>query len=112
MLFRSAGSKYLLVIVDDFSRFTWVYFLKHKSETTQQMINFIKYVELQLRKPVRKIRSDNGTEFKNHTFESFLTEKGIDHNFSAPRTPQQNGVVERRNRSLFALRRAFLLLLC
>ncbi|KAL4590865.1 hypothetical protein LXL04_003810 [Taraxacum kok-saghyz] len=64
----------------------------HKSETTQQMIDFIKYVELQLRKLVRKIRSDNGTEFKNQTFEAFLTEKGIDHNFSAPSTPQQNGV--------------------
>ncbi|KAL4564910.1 hypothetical protein LXL04_028986 [Taraxacum kok-saghyz] len=103
-----AGSKYLLVIVDDFSRFTWVYFLKHKSETTQQMIDFIKYVELQLRKPVRKIRSDNGTEFKNQTFEAFLTEKGIDHNFSAPRTPQQNGVVERRNRSLCEAARSML----
>ncbi|KAL4579910.1 hypothetical protein LXL04_016080 [Taraxacum kok-saghyz] len=95
-------------IVDDFSRFTWVYFIKHKSETTQQMIDFIKYVELQLRKPVRKIRSDNGTEFKNQTFEAFLTEKGIDHNFSAPRTPLQNGVVERRNRSLCEAARSML----
>ena len=72
------------------------------------MIDFIKYVELQLRKPVRKIRSDNGTEFKNQTFEAFLTKKGIDHNFSAPRTPQQNGVVERRNRSLCEAARSML----
>ncbi|KAL4582285.1 hypothetical protein LXL04_006830 [Taraxacum kok-saghyz] len=103
-----AGSKYLLVIVDDFSRFTWVYFLKHKSETIQQMIDLIKYVELQLKKPARKIRSDNGTEFKNQIFEEFLIEKGIDHNFSAPRTPQQNGVVERRNRSLCEAARSML----
>ncbi|KAL4581752.1 hypothetical protein LXL04_006280 [Taraxacum kok-saghyz] len=86
-----AGSKYLLVSVDDFSRFIWVYFLKQKSETTQQMIDFIKYVELQLRKPIQKIRK-----------------KGIDHNFSAPRTPQQNGAVERRNRSLCEAARSML----
>ncbi|KAL4590759.1 hypothetical protein LXL04_003702 [Taraxacum kok-saghyz] len=77
-------------------------------EFGKQMIDFIKYVELQLRKPVWKIRSDNRTEFKNQTFEAFLTEKGIDHNFSAARTPQQNGVVERRNRSLCEAARSML----
>ncbi|KAL4558972.1 hypothetical protein LXL04_031098 [Taraxacum kok-saghyz] len=63
-----AGNKYILVIVDDFSRFTGVYFLKKKSQTTQEMIDFIKYAETKLRKLVRSIRSDNGTEFKNKVF--------------------------------------------
>jgi len=102
------GNQYILVVVDDFSRYTWVFFLKHKSEATSQLINFIKKVELILRKPVRKIRSDNGTEFKNHAFEDFLINKGISHNFCAPYTPQQNGVVERRNRSLCEASRTML----
>ena len=91
------GSKYILVIVDDFSRFTWVFFLKLKSEATHKLKVFIKQIEVQLKKVVRNIRSDNGLEFKNREFEEFLAEKGISHNFSAPYTPQQNGIVERRN---------------
>uniref|UniRef100_UPI0018D0290D DDE-type integrase/transposase/recombinase n=1 Tax=Ralstonia pseudosolanacearum TaxID=1310165 RepID=UPI0018D0290D len=87
-------------IVDDFSRFTWVFFLRLKSKAPEEMINFIKQIELKLKRPVRRIRSDNGLEFKNITLDSFLKNKGIEHNFSAPYTPQQNGVVEIRNRTL------------
>jgi transposase InsO family protein len=80
------GSKYGLVIVDDFSRFTWVYFLQNKSETQGTLKRF-------LRKPkVKKIRSDNGSEFKNLQVEEYLEEERIKHEFSAPYTPQQNGV--------------------
>ncbi|KAL4570004.1 hypothetical protein LXL04_025653 [Taraxacum kok-saghyz] len=100
--------KYILVIVDDFTRFTWVFFLRLKSETANELINFIKLVELQLQKFVHKIRSDNGTEFVNQTIDSFLQSKGIDHNLSAPYSPQQNGVVERRNRTLVEAARAML----
>ena len=82
------GSKYILVIVDDFSRFTWVFFLKQKSEATPKLKAFIMQAELQLRKMVRNIRSDNGLEFKNQEFEEFLVDKGLTHNFSAPYTPQ------------------------
>ena len=89
-----------MVIVDDFSRFTCIYFLRLKSETTQMIIDFIKHTELSLKKRVRKIKSDNGSEFKNKILDSFLNNKAISHNFSSPYTPQQNGVVERRNRSL------------
>ena len=64
------------------------------------MITFIKWAENQLNTKAKRIRSDNGTEFKNKEFDDFLASKGIAHNFSAPYTPQQNGVVERRNRSL------------
>ncbi|XP_023730434.1 uncharacterized protein LOC111878154 [Lactuca sativa] len=73
--------------------------LSKKSEATPKLMVFIKQVELQLRKVVRNIRSDNGLEFKNKDFEEFLDEKGVTHNFSSPYTPPQNGIVERRNRS-------------
>ncbi|KAI3700157.1 hypothetical protein L2E82_44776 [Cichorium intybus] len=79
-----------------------------KSEAANNMINFIKQIEVLLRKQVRMIRSDNGTEFKNQTLDDFLVSKGISHNFSAPYTPQQNGVVERRNRSLCEAARTML----
>ena len=79
--------KYILVIVDDFSKFTWVFFLRLKSETTSNLINFITHAKVQLRNLVRKIRSDNGTEFVNNMLDEFLISKGIDHNLSAPYTP-------------------------
>nr|KAJ0209793.1 hypothetical protein LSAT_V11C400226980 [Lactuca sativa] len=103
------GKKYILVVVDGFSCFTWVFFLRLKSEAPKEMINFIKQIELKLKRPVRRIRSDNGLEFKNNTLDSFLKDKGIEHNFSAPSTPQQNGVVERRNRTLCEAARSMLI---
>ncbi|KAI3751870.1 hypothetical protein L2E82_22961 [Cichorium intybus] len=103
------GKKYILVIIDGYSRFTWVFFLRLKSEAPEEMINFIKQIELKLKRPVRRIRSDNGLEFKNITLDSFLKNKGIEHNFSAPYTPQQNGVVERRNRTLCEAARSMLI---
>ncbi|KAL7585167.1 uncharacterized protein LOC111912704 [Lactuca sativa] len=82
------GSKYILVIVDDFLCFTWVFFLRQKSEETPKLKDFIKEIKLQLRKLVRNVRSDNELEFKNQAFEEFLAEKGVTHNFYAPYTPQ------------------------
>ncbi|XP_052622697.1 uncharacterized protein LOC128127985 [Lactuca sativa] len=99
---------YILVIVDDFSRFTWVYFLRLKSEVAQTMIEFIKKIEINLKKKVRKIKSDNGYEFKNKVLDSYLTDKGDPHNFSSPYTPQRNGVVERRNMPLCEAARTML----
>jgi transposase InsO family protein len=57
---------------------------------------------------IKKIRSDNGTEFKNSQIEGFLEEEGIKHEFSSPYTPQQNGVVERKNRTLLDMARTML----
>lgn len=102
------GKKYILVIVDDFSRYTWVKFLASKDETTQVLIDFITTTQVNLQLPVRYIRSDNGTEFKNAVFSEFCKSKGITHQFSAARTPQQNGVVERRNRTLVEAARTML----
>ena len=100
--------KYILVIVDDFTKFTWVFFLHLKSETTSTFINFITNAKVRLWNVVRKIRSDNGTEFVNSLLDDFLISKGIDDNLSAPYIPQQNGVVERRNRTLVEAGRAML----
>ena len=100
--------KYCLVIVDDFTRFSWTFFLHSKDEASQIIINHIKVVDNGTKWRVKNIRSDNGTEFTNSTMKNFCDEKGITHTFSAPRTPQQNGVVERKNRTLIEAARTML----
>jgi transposase InsO family protein len=102
------GSKYGLVIVDDFSRFTWVFFLQDKSETQGTLKCFLKRVQNEFELKVKKIRSDNGSEFKNLQVEEYLEEEGIKHELLAPYTPQQNGVVERKNRTLIDMARTML----
>ncbi|KAJ9561687.1 hypothetical protein OSB04_006847 [Centaurea solstitialis] len=103
-----AGRKYVLAIVDDYSRYTWTRFLKTKDETSNLIINFIKAVQVQLKLPVQTVRSDNGTEFKNQVLKGFYNSLGITQTFSAARTPEQNGVVERRNRTLVEAARSML----
>jgi transposase InsO family protein len=102
------GSKYGLVIVDDFSRFTWVFFLQEKSETQGTLKRFLRRAQNKFELKVKKIRSDNGSEFKNLQVEEYLEEEGVKHEFSAPYTPQQNGVVERKNRTLIDMARTML----
>ncbi|KAJ9558008.1 hypothetical protein OSB04_012622 [Centaurea solstitialis] len=105
----SIGKKsYCLVIVDDYSRFTWVYFLRTKDETSGLIKPFVTRVENKTNLRVKVIRSDNGTEFKNADLNSFCEEKGIERQYSASRTPQQNGVAERRNRTLIEAARTML----
>ena len=81
------GKIYGLVIVDDYTRFTWVLFLSHKNETLSAFLKLYKQISNEKNLRTIKIRSDHGTEFKNQDFEKFCTENGIDHNFSVPRTP-------------------------
>ncbi|KAK0588753.1 hypothetical protein LWI29_005016 [Acer saccharum] len=105
------GKKYIFVCVDDFSRFTWVYFLRNKTETFDYFKKFCNQVQnekgLEIKK-ICRIRSDHGTEFENVKFSVFCDGLGISHEFSAPRTPQQNGVVERKNRVLQEMARVML----
>lgn len=84
---RLSGKKYILMIVDDHTKFTWVYFLRKKSKTTNELINFIRYIEVSVGKLLRRLRSDNGGKFRNNASYNFLVSKGIEHNFSAPYTP-------------------------
>jgi transposase InsO family protein len=102
------GSKYGLVIVDDFSRFTWVFFLQDKSKTQGTLKRFLRQAQNEFELKVKKIRSDNGSEFKNLQVEKYLEEEGIKHEFIAPYTPQQNGVVEGKNRTLIDMARIML----
>nr|GEV06437.1 putative ribonuclease H-like domain-containing protein [Tanacetum cinerariifolium] len=94
------GKKYILVIMDDYSRFTWVKFLRSKDETPDFIIKFLKMIQVQLNVPVRRIRTGNGTEFVNQTLLDYYKEVGISYETSVARSPQQNGVIERRNRTL------------
>ncbi|GKA96993.1 ribonuclease H-like domain-containing protein [Tanacetum coccineum] len=100
--------KYTLVIIDEYSRYTWVYFLKKKSKAATMIMSFVKMVENQNYVKVKQIRTDNGTEFRKTKFESFCDEKGISQNFSSPYTPEQNGVAERKNRTLIEAARTML----
>ncbi|GJS51122.1 putative ribonuclease H-like domain-containing protein [Tanacetum coccineum] len=103
------GKKYILVIVDDYSRFTWVKFLRSKDETLEFVTNFLKQIQVGLNKTVRFIRTDNGTEFVNQVMSEYYEGVGIFHQKSVPRTPQQNGVVERRNRTLVEAARTMMI---
>ncbi|KAK1631110.1 hypothetical protein QYE76_005425 [Lolium multiflorum] len=99
------GSKYGLVIVDDYSRYSWVFLLKSKDETHREFITFAKKAQRMYESEIKAIRTDNGTEFKNYTMQEFVDDEGIKHEFSAPYTPQQNGVVERKNRTIIEMAR-------
>jgi transposase InsO family protein len=94
--------------VDDYSRFTWVFFLQEKSQTQETLKGFLRRARNEFGLRIKKIRSDNGTKFKNSQIEGFLEEEGIKHEFSSPYTPQQNGVVERKNRTLLDMARTML----
>nr|GEU97440.1 retrovirus-related Pol polyprotein from transposon TNT 1-94 [Tanacetum cinerariifolium] len=145
--------RYVLVVVDDYSRYTWVFFLHSKDEASEVIISFIKKTQVNLQHQVQsvrtdndifsmtmrmleisrgmgileclldiqksqllseftinelRVRTDNGMEFKNKTLAKFFDEVGITQQFFAERTPQQNGVVERRNRTLVKAARTML----
>jgi transposase InsO family protein len=102
------GNKYGLIIVDDYSCFTLVFFLQDKSETQEVLKKFLRRAQNEFDAKVKKIRSDNITEFKNTQVEDFLDEKDIKHEFLARYTPQQNGVAERKNRTLIEMARTML----
>ncbi|WVZ75428.1 hypothetical protein U9M48_023479 [Paspalum notatum var. saurae] len=103
-----SGKWYMLVVVDDFSKFSWVFFMEFKDEA----FGFVRDLVLRLRnerhKAMRAIRSDNGEEFRNSRFENFCRDLGLEHQFSSPYTPPQNGVVERKNRTLVEMARTML----
>ncbi|GKB30073.1 integrase, catalytic region, zinc finger, CCHC-type containing protein, partial [Tanacetum coccineum] len=103
------GKKYILVIVDDYSRFTWVKFLRSKDETPEVVIKFLKQIQVGLNKTIRYIHTDNGTEFVNKYLTTYYECVGIFHQKTVPTTPQQNSVVERWNRTLVEAARTMLI---
>nr|GEY66168.1 hypothetical protein [Tanacetum cinerariifolium] len=94
------GKKYVLVIVDDYSRYTWTHFLRSKDETPEVLIDFLRLVQRGLHAQVRIVRIDKGTKFLNKTLHAYFASEGIHHQTFVARTPKQNSIVERRNRTL------------
>ncbi|GJR64215.1 retrovirus-related pol polyprotein from transposon TNT 1-94 [Tanacetum coccineum] len=103
------GKRYILVIVDDYSRFNWVRFLKTKDKAPAAIIKCTKNIQVRLNATIRNVRTDNGTEFVNQTLREWYENVGIMHQTSVARTPQQNGVVERRNQTLVEAARTMLI---
>nr|GFC87451.1 putative ribonuclease H-like domain-containing protein [Tanacetum cinerariifolium] len=99
---------YCLIVTDDYSRFSWVFFLATKDETATVLKTFIVGLENLLSLKVKIIRCDNGTEFKNADLNQVCGLKGIKREFNVPRTLQQNGIVERKNRTLIEAARTLL----
>nr|GEU51024.1 retrovirus-related Pol polyprotein from transposon TNT 1-94 [Tanacetum cinerariifolium] len=103
------GNRYTLVIVDDYSRYIWTRFLKDKTKAFDQFEIFSRKIQNQLGCLIVSIRTDHGREFDNEVqFGEFCNANGITHNFSTPRTPQSNGVVERKNKTLQEMSRTML----
>jgi transposase InsO family protein len=95
-----SGCKYFLTFIDDFSRRTWFYFLKLKSEVFDKFLAYKALVEKQSGHQIQRLRTDNGGEYVNNNFTSYCTTQGIQMQHTVPYTPQQNGVAERKNRTL------------
>nr|GEZ39044.1 retrovirus-related Pol polyprotein from transposon TNT 1-94 [Tanacetum cinerariifolium] len=92
--------KYILVIVDDYSRYTWTLFLSSKDETPKVLKEFLTMIQRNLQASVITVRTDRGTKFLKKTLNAFFKEEGIEHQTSIARMPEQNGVVERRNHKM------------
>ncbi|GKE92653.1 retrovirus-related pol polyprotein from transposon TNT 1-94 [Tanacetum coccineum] len=103
------GKRYVLVIVDDYSRYTWVHFLRSKDEAPEVIKTFLKKIQVLLQAPVIIVRTKNGTEFKNQVLKEYFDSVGISHQASFICTPQQNEVVERRNHTLVEAARTMLI---
>ncbi|GJT29303.1 retrovirus-related pol polyprotein from transposon TNT 1-94 [Tanacetum coccineum] len=103
------GKKYILVIVDDYSRYTWVYFLRTKDKAPDMIIDFVNQVQRNLKAQILTIRTNNGTEFKNKKLRALYAKLGIVHKTSIARTPQQNDIVEHQNGTLVEAARTMLI---
>jgi transposase InsO family protein len=102
------GNFYCLVIIDDYSHYTWTFFLEDKGNTFDIFKKFATRAQNEFGSSMVKIISDNGSEFHNTRVEEYCDDEGIKHEFSSTYTPQQNGVVERKNKTLITLARAML----
>ncbi|KAI3782063.1 hypothetical protein L2E82_12095 [Cichorium intybus] len=102
------GNRYFFLIVDDYSRYMWVFIIKSKDEALQSFKRFKVKVENETSFKVKALRTDQGGEFVSNEFKNFCDKEGIRRQLTAPYTPQQNGVVERRNRTILGVTRSLL----
>lgn len=103
-----AGNRYILLLVDDYSRVMWIYLLKNKNDAFDAFKKFRALVEKGPDKKIETFRTDRGGEFLSKEFLQYCEEAGISRQFTAPYSPQQNGVVERRNRTMIEMARSLL----
>ena len=92
------GKKYILVVVDDSTRYTWVVLLKDKAKAPEKMIHLCKKLQVEKDTVVARIKIDHEKEFENTKLATFCNDQGTHQKFSSPKTPQRNGIVERKNR--------------
>lgn len=102
------GSRYFVLFKDDFSHFRYVYFLENKSEVPEKIKVFVNVAEKQFGHPIKILQTDNGGEFVNATVKAFTEQKGIHHRRSVAHTPEQNGCVERENRTIMEAARSMI----
>ncbi|KAE8704478.1 hypothetical protein F3Y22_tig00110450pilonHSYRG00264 [Hibiscus syriacus] len=103
-----SGMRYMVTFIDDFSRYVWVFFMKEKSDTFSKFKEFRDSAEGEVGKKICCLRTDNGGEYRSNEFSQYLRECRIRHQYTCANTPQQNGVVERKNRHLAEICRSML----
>jgi transposase InsO family protein len=102
------GASYYVTFIDDFSRKTWIFFMKTKDEVFSRFREFKAQVENQTGKKIKVLRSDNGGEYTSNDFKDFCKEAGIKRELTVSYNPQQNGVAERKNRSIISSAKAMI----
>ena len=102
------GAQYFMTFIDDKTRYVWVYFLRRKSEVFSRFLEWKVIVERQFGRKLKVLRSDNGGEYVSRRFIEYLKSEGVTNELTVPKTPQQNGVAERQNRTLVEMMRAML----
>nr|GEY06992.1 zinc finger, CCHC-type [Tanacetum cinerariifolium] len=103
-----SGKKYIFLLVDDYSRYMWVYFLNTKDQAFDTFNEYKKSIENELRTTLKMLRTDRGGEFTSNEFMKYCKENGISRQLTAPYSPKQNGVVERRNRTIMSTTRCMM----
>lgn len=102
------GKRYTLVVLDEFSRFTWVIFLRHKSDATEKVVGLFSRLQCETGEAIIAVCSDNEREFVNKDLINYFWEEAIDYQYSSPITPQQTGVAKRKNRSILDMGKTLL----
>ena len=102
------GCEYFLTLIDDKTRYTWVYILKRKDQVFKQFLEWKALAENSTGQKLKVLRSDNGGEYTSKEFESYLRQEGIRHELTTPKCPEQNGVAERMNRTIVETARCML----
>ena len=108
-VFSIDESRYFVVFVDDYSRYSWIFHMKHRSELLQVYFNFAKIVETQFSKRIKNFRSNNALAYAQYAFQAILHSYGTVHHLTCPSTSQQNGRAKRRLRHILDTIRALLL---